>query len=105
MTKREPIMRAGGRGAALALRVIPRARKNEVAGILKDGTLKIRLVAPPVEGKANQSLIKFLAEVLGVAPDRIELVAGASGRNKLVVISGMEPEAAQERLMERVSAR
>jgi uncharacterized protein (TIGR00251 family) len=99
MAKREPVLRAGGHGAALALRVIPRARKNEVASILEDGTIKIRLAAPPVEGKANQSLIRFLAELLEVAPNRIELVAGASGRNKLVVISGMEAEEAHRRLL------
>ena len=87
---------------ALAVRVIPRARKNEVAGILEDGTVKIRLVAPPVEGKANQSLIKFLAEVLEVAPTQIELVAGATGRNKLVVISGMEPEEAKLKLIRMI---
>jgi uncharacterized protein (TIGR00251 family) len=99
MTKREPVLRAGGGGAALALRVTPRARKNEVAGVLEDGSIKIRLAAPPVEGKANLALIQFLAEVLEVPANRIEIVAGASGRNKLVVVEGMDADEAQRRLM------
>jgi uncharacterized protein (TIGR00251 family) len=100
MARRELNLRAGGSGAALALRVIPRARQNAVDGVLEDGTIKIRLAAPPVEGKANQSLVRFLAELLKVPPAQIEIVAGASGRNKLVVIEGMDPEEAQRRLLE-----
>jgi uncharacterized protein (TIGR00251 family) len=82
------------------VRVIPRSGKNEVAGVLADGTVKIRLAAPPVEGKANEALVRFLAETLGVRPNRIEIVGGATGRNKLVVIAGLEAAEAERLLRE-----
>jgi hypothetical protein len=49
----------GQRGAALAVRVTPRARKNEIVEVLSDGTVKVHLTAPPVEGKANQALLEY----------------------------------------------
>ena len=89
----------GQRGAALAIRVTPRASRNEIAEIMSDGTVRIRLTAPPVEGKANQALIKFLAKVLDVPPSRLEIVAGATGRDKLVSIVDMDVDTAQHKLM------
>ena len=52
----------GQKGAALAIRVTPRASKNEIVEILADGTVKVRLTAPPVEGEANQALLTYLGE-------------------------------------------
>jgi uncharacterized protein (TIGR00251 family) len=89
----------GKKGAALAIRVTPRAKKNEVSGIMDDGTIKIRLIAPPVEGKANASLIKFLAEILGVSRSKIEIIAGESGRDKLISILDMDSRTAQEKIL------
>ncbi|HLE04119.1 MAG TPA: DUF167 domain-containing protein, partial [Anaerolineales bacterium] len=66
-------------GAAITVRVTPRARKSEFAGIMEDGTLRIRIQEPPVGGKANRALIAFLAKVLGVRANRIEIVAGETG--------------------------
>ena len=86
----------GGRGgSALAVRVIPRSKRAEIAEIMDDGTIKIRLTAPPVEGKANEALVKFLAGILDVPPSRIEIVAGHSGRKKLVTILDMDVSDAQ----------
>ena len=82
----------GKKGAALAIRVTPRASRNEIVEILSDGTVRIRLTAPPVEDKANQALVKYLADILGIAPSRIEIVAGATGRDKLVSILDMDAE-------------
>ena len=93
----------GRKGSALAIRVTPRARRNEIVEILHDGTVRIRLTAPPVEGKANRALIKFLASVLDVAPSRIEIVAGHSGRDKLVSIQDMNPEEAHRRILEHLN--
>ncbi len=80
----------GKKGAALAVRVTPRARKNEIVEVLNDGTVKIRLTAPPVNGKANEALLKFLAEVLDVPVSRLEVVAGATGRDKLISVVDMD---------------
>jgi uncharacterized protein (TIGR00251 family) len=85
-------------GTALTIRVTPRARRTEVAGVLEDGTLRIRVAAPPVEGKANAALTDFLAKALGVRKNRIEIVAGEKGLDKLVSISEMSPAEAQDRL-------
>lgn len=89
----------GRRGSALAIRVTPRARKNEISEILSDGTIKIRLTAPPVEGKANKALVDFLSEVLDTSPSNIEIVAGASSRNKLVSILDMDSETTNEKIL------
>ena len=102
MTKRQYHFHGGKHGSALAIRVTPRASHNEIAEILSDGTVRVRLTAPPVEGKANQALIKFLAKVLGVAPSRLEIVAGENGRDKLVSIVDMDVETAQQKIMEHL---
>jgi len=93
----------GRHGAALAIRVTPRASRNEIVEVLPDQTIKVRLTAPPVEGQANAALIEFLAKVLGVAKTRIEIVAGSSGRDKLVTIFDMESSEAQERILSQLN--
>ncbi|HSF79761.1 MAG TPA: DUF167 domain-containing protein [Anaerolineales bacterium] len=92
-------LRGGKTGAAIAVRVIPRASKNEVVEVLDDGTVKIRLTSPPVEGKANQTLIKFLSGLLGLPQSKIEIVAGHKGRNKLITILGLDAETVERRLL------
>jgi hypothetical protein len=88
----------GKHGAALTIRVTPRARKNALAGILEDGTLRIRIAAPPVGGKANVALVAFLADILGVRKNRIEVVAGKRGLDKIVSVVGMTSQEAEERI-------
>jgi uncharacterized protein len=56
-----------------------------------DGVLRARVAAPPIEGAANQALLRLLADELGVARRAVRLVAGAAGRQKLVVIDGVDP--------------
>jgi len=80
------------KGAALAVRVTPRASKNEIVDILSDGTVKVHLTAPPVEGKANAALLKFLAKVLDVPIRQLEVIAGASGRDKLISVIGVSAD-------------
>jgi uncharacterized protein (TIGR00251 family) len=89
----------GKHGAALTIRVTPRARKTEFSGILEDGTVRIRVSAPPVEGKANRALIKFLSKALKVRKNQIEIVAGESGLDKIVSILDMSAEQVHERIM------
>ncbi len=71
----------------IKIRVIPRAKKNEIVGEMPDGALKIKLKAPPVDGKANGELVKFLSEEFGIAKSKIEIVRGEKGRNKTIEIS------------------
>ncbi|UQZ88412.1 YggU family protein [Deltaproteobacteria bacterium Smac51] len=76
--------------AAVHLRVLlsPRAGKDALVG-MQGEDLKIRIAAPPVDGAANAALVKFLAKTLGVTSDRISLVAGQTGRRKIVKIEGL----------------
>jgi len=99
MGKREYHLHDGKKGAALAVRVTPRASRNEIVEISSDGTVRIRLTAPPTEGKANAALIDFLAGVLEIAPSRIEIVAGTTGRDKLISILDMETGEVQRKIL------
>ncbi len=92
----------GIKGAALAIRVTPRASHNEIVEVLSDGTVKIRLTAPPVEGKANTALVQFLADVLDVPAAHIEIVAGATGRDKLVSIQDLDTETVHNRILKNM---
>lgn len=82
----------------VAIRVAPRASKDEIVGLHGDA-LKVRLCAPPVEGKANEALVRFLAKTLGIPARCVELASGATGRNKLVRIHGLSAAAVRERLL------
>ena len=74
-------------GCTLALRLQPAARKNAVTGLHADA-VKIALTAPPVDGKANEALIDFLAETLHLPRARIAIVSGLTSRSKLLRITG-----------------
>jgi len=86
------------KGAAFTVHVVPRASKNEIAGRMGDA-IKVRLTAPPVEGKANKALVAFLAEQLGVRKSQVEIVAGETSRNKMVSVLGLSPVEVEERLL------
>lgn len=88
---------ADGDGVILRLHVQPGARRTEAAGTHGDA-LKIRLAAPPVDGKANACLIGFLADSFGVAKSAVELLSGAGARAKRVRVAGISVEVAAERL-------
>jgi uncharacterized protein (TIGR00251 family) len=66
----------------------PKSSKNEVVGPYRDG-IKIKVTAPPIEGKANEALIRFLAKELGVAPSDIEIIKGHHSRKKMLKVSGI----------------
>ena len=73
----------------LAIKVTPGAKKNEIIGWEEDypqvgRVLKLRIAAPPVEGKANKEIVAFLAKTLGIPKAAVDLVHGTSGRIKLV---------------------
>jgi uncharacterized protein (TIGR00251 family) len=75
----------------LAVRVQPRARRDEIAGE-RGGSLLVRVRAPPLEGKANAAVCRLLARRLGLAPGRVAVVRGVSSRDKLVEIEGIEAD-------------
>lgn len=77
--------------ATLSVRIQPRASRNGVTR-MEDGTLKIRLTAPPVDGAANEALVKFLSETLSIGKSSVEIVTGHTSREKRVKISGMSNE-------------
>ncbi|MCB9665705.1 MAG: DUF167 domain-containing protein [Alphaproteobacteria bacterium] len=82
----------------LRLRVRPRARRTAVEGMRGDA-LKVHLQAPPVDGAANEALLRWLAkEVLGVRPAQVRLVAGATSRDKVVEVDGLDAEDVAARL-------
>jgi uncharacterized protein (TIGR00251 family) len=85
--------------ATLSIRIQPRASKNEIV-MMDDGNHKIRLTAPPVDGAANESLVKFLSDILSVAKSSVEIVSGHTSREKVVRISGMT-EAEARRLLNK----
>lgn len=76
-------------GVRFPVRVQPRASRTEVAGT-QQGALKVRLQAPPVDGAANEALVEFLADSLGVPRRMVQIVSGASSRTKLVEVAGID---------------
>ena len=78
--------------STLCVRVTPRSGKEGIAGY-EGGVVRIRLNAPPVEGKANEALVRFLAKAVGVPKSRITLVTGERGRSKIVRVAGITREA------------
>ena len=92
------------RGAAFTVRVVTRAQRNEIVGVQEDRSLKIRLTASPAEGQANEALIKFLAERLGVPESAIEIVAGKESRDKWISVEGISTTDVEERLQPDPSA-
>jgi uncharacterized protein (TIGR00251 family) len=90
-------VRDSAQGATFAIRVHPRAKKNAVAGEIGDA-LKLSLTAPPVEGKANEACIRFLAEVLGVPRSSVTIVAGETSRQKVVRVSCLSADQVRERI-------
>jgi uncharacterized protein (TIGR00251 family) len=82
----------GSSDVRFAARLTPRASSDAIDGV-HDGALRIRVMAPAVEGAANAALIALLARELGVAKRDVRIVAGASSRQKLVVVDGADREA------------
>jgi uncharacterized protein (TIGR00251 family) len=80
----------------LTVRVIPRSSKNSLTW--EQETLKARLMAPPVEGAANEALIALLAQRLGLSKRSIRIVQGATGRQKIVEIADLTPEEVRRRI-------
>lgn len=81
----------------IRIRLTPRSSGNAVSG-LKDGVFRIKVTAPPVEGKANQALIVFLSKALGVSKSSLEIVSGVKSRDKTIRIRGVTGQDVQKAL-------
>jgi uncharacterized protein (TIGR00251 family) len=102
MTQRNYQLHDGKKGAAIAVRVTTRATKNQIVGALHDGTIKIHIAAAPTEGQANEKLIEFLASILDVPKDHIEVVAGDKGSDKLVSVLDIDSETLHRKIVENM---
>lgn len=98
MADRKFNLHSGQKGSALAVRVTPRASRNEVVEVLEDGTIKVRLAAAPSDEESNTALLEFLAEILGVPKSQLDIVAGEAGRDKLIAVVNMDVETAHQRI-------
>ena len=82
----------------VAIRLQPRARRDEVVGE-RAGAIVIRVTAPPVDGKANAALCAFVARAAGVPPSRVSVVRGQTSRDKVVRVDGVDEELLKEALL------
>lgn len=103
MKARKYRLHEGKTGSAIAVRVTPRAGRDRITEVLDDGTIKIQLKAAPVDGEANEQLIGFLAKTLHVARSSIEIIAGTTGRNKLISIIGMDAATVHDRIVAQLA--
>jgi len=91
-------IRAAPRGVSLTVTVVPRSGRDEIVGLTGEA-IKIRLKAPPVEGRTNEALLDFLAKRLGVPHSALTIASGAGGRHKIVQVAGVSVEIAAQRLL------
>jgi uncharacterized protein len=84
-------------GVTFTVKVQPRARKNAVIGEL-GGALKLALTAPPIEGKANQACVGFLANLLKVPRSSVTIASGLTSRRKVIRVAGLSTKELKERL-------
>jgi uncharacterized protein (TIGR00251 family) len=97
------VMSESAAGVTLTVRVIPRARKNAVAGT-REGALLVRLAAPPVDGAANAALVAFLASLVDRPKRDVIIVSGGTSRDKRVMVSGMTAAQLSRRLSDILPA-
>lgn len=88
---------ASKNGANFQVHLTPRAARDDIVGF-HDRALKIRLKAPPVDGQANEALVKFLARALGVKKADVSIVAGHTSRAKTIHVTGLTPAEVAKRL-------
>ena len=96
------IVRETAQGAQFAVRVQPRSSRNAIAGVVSLGNqgdaVKLAITAPPVDGKANQAVIEFFAELFRLPKSSIAIVSGETGRNKVIAVRGVSAEQVRKAL-------
>jgi uncharacterized protein len=103
-TRRMIPIQESAKGITFAVKVHPRARNNAVNGIVGDA-LKLALTAPPAEGRANQAVIEFFADLFQIPRSSVTIASGETSRNKVVRIAGMTRAAVEQRLARLVGSR
>ena len=93
----------GAQGVTFAVKVHPRARKNAITGVVGDA-LKLALTAPPVEGKANQAVIEFFADLFAIPRSSVTIASGETSRNKIVRVAGVSKPVAEQKLAENLKS-
>jgi uncharacterized protein len=81
-----------------SVRVQPRASQSKIAGEI-EGSLKVKIAAPPVDGEANEELIRFLAKWFEVPKREIEILSGETAKNKIIKIHGLASEDFEARIL------
>ena len=99
MTAQSGKVSPGGRPGSVrfAVKLTPRGGSDRVDGVSDEGVLQVRVAAPPVDGAANESLVKLLAHELDISPSAVRVVSGATGRLKVIAVSGVEVTALARR--------
>jgi hypothetical protein len=85
-------------GATFAIKVHPRAKKNAITGEVGNA-LKLALTSPPIDGRANEACIEFLAKLLNVPRSSVTIAAGDTSRNKVIRVRGLSAAEIAERLL------
>jgi len=83
--------------ARLTVRLTPRASRDEIVGF-REGVLLVRVTVPPVDGAANEALVRLLAKALHVPPRDLRITLGATSRTKVVVVDGIDDAVARDRI-------
>lgn len=91
-------LRETSEGVLVSVRAVPNAPKNQVVGV-QGNTVKIRLKAPPVDGKANEVLVHFLSKTLRLPRNQVHLSGGTTSRNKSILITGLPAQELAVRLL------
>lgn len=100
------MIRETAAGVTLAVRAQPGAKKTAITGIYGEGAaaqLKIAVLAPPIEGRANQALIAFLAETFAIPRSSVALTSGDTNRSKVFLLRGLTESEVRSRLQSRLS--
>jgi uncharacterized protein len=87
----------------LSCRVIPNKPESKITGKSENGTYKIEIKAPPIEGKANRELIRIIAKLLGLSKSQVIIIKGLNSKNKLIRIDSMEKAKILDILASRIS--
>ncbi|MBL8180067.1 MAG: YggU family protein [Blastocatellia bacterium] len=82
----------------ISIRVIPRASRSEIVGMV-DGTLKVRIAAPPVDGAANSEIIKLFSKTFGIAKSDIAIISGETSRNKRIKFTNLSQSKFDEKIL------